>query len=61
MLSEKDQNEYYRHVRLMVDCYGVLLGSDDKLVAEFYFIAFCRYFVRQTEDRSDQLCEYVRK
>ena len=60
MSSEEVENEYHRLVRLLIDCYGGLLGFDDKLVAEYYFIGFCRYYVRQTEDRPDQLREYVR-
>ena len=51
--------DYDRQVRLMVECYGILLGSDDKLEAEFYFIVFCRSFARDNENRLDQLREYV--
>ena len=60
MSSEEFENKYHRLVRLLVDCYGGLLGFNDKLVAEYYFIGFCRYYVMQTVDRPDQLREYVR-
>ena len=59
MLSEELQKEYDRQSWILVERYGNLLGCDDELEAEYYFISFCTKYARHNENRWHQLHEYV--
>ena len=59
MSSEELQREFDRQARITVQKFGNLLGSNDELEAEYHFIAFCRKYVSDNDNRWQELREYV--
>ena len=56
---ERHQREFDRLAWILVEVFGILLGRDDQREAEFYFITYCRKYVKVKENRWHHLREYV--
>ena len=56
----EDKEEFGRLTGILVKTFGELIGSNDILEAEYNFIKYCRKYVQTSENRMQELSQYVR-
>ena len=56
----EDKKEFDRLTGILVQTFGELIESNDILESEYDFIKYCRKYVQTSENRMQELSQYVR-